>query len=74
MRVTFHIQARLPEGMGREVAHPAIAEIIGSEVRTVLERVDFGDIDDLDLLVELRKVIESPLVTGVQITIEGLNE
>jgi hypothetical protein len=58
--------------MGREVAHPDIAAIIGKEIRTVLERIDFEDVTYDDIQPALLSQLENELVTGLQVTFEGL--
>lgn len=72
MKVTFDIQSRLPEGMGREVAHADIAAIIGSEIRTVLERVEFEDVTYDDIEPALIAQLDNELVTGLQVTFTEL--
>lgn len=72
MRVSFDVQILLAEGMGQAVQSKEIAAIIGSEVRSVLERIELGDVTYEEAEVKLRALLENPLVNGVQATFEEL--
>jgi hypothetical protein len=75
MKMQFYTRSILPDGIGQQFQSEALADLLGPEIRAVGEKIEFEDLDDIEFVLQkIREIITNPLVDGVQITIEGLNE